>query len=191
MMEFNIEQLMPKFILGDRNGYALAKAIEVGLRALLRIAGEGLAMIDDVEAMPEWRLDEMAWELNAAWYDYDADIERKRAQIAGAQTYYNRIGTPSAVQGAIADVFGDGVVREWFEYGGEPYHFEVRTSNTSILRENRAKFLKLLELVKNLRSVLDNVYYEGEGRADVNVFAGASGFVGEMTVRASRIDSAV
>lgn len=164
MFSFEIGRWVPKFILGDKNGYALAKAIESAMRAMNDAVLQGVKCVTDCKEMPEWRLDELAWEYNATWYNYDADIERKRAQIEGAMEYYNRLGTPEAVQRAIADVFGDGTVKEWFQYEGEPYHFRVHTTNTTILLENRARFMRLLDAVKNTRSVLDEVIYEGEAR---------------------------
>lgn len=179
MIEFNIEELTPHFILQDRNGYALAKAIEAGLKYFLERVGDGLAIIDDISKMPEWRLDEMAWELGATWYDYGADIETKRTVISGAEEFYNRLGTAEAVQRIINDVYGEGTVQEWFEYDvpGEPYHYSVSTTNNSAIFENRAKFLALLEQVANVRSVLDNVYYYGRERAKTYAGAKAAGEV--------------
>lgn len=169
MIPFEIERMVPKFLLRDKNGYALAKAIEAGLKYYCDAVKKGASIIEDVDSMPEWRLDEMAWELGAEWYDYGADIERKRAQIAGAEEYYNRLGTPSAVQRIINDVYGEGTIEEWFNYDGQPYHFSVNTTNDSAIMENRAKFLALLDQVANVRSVLDNVYYYGS--KDANAYA--------------------
>lgn len=175
MIDFLIEELVPHFLLADKNGYALAKAIEAALNYYVKAVKQGLEIIDDVERMPEWRLDEMAWELGATWYDYTADIETKRAVISGAEEYYNRLGTPSAVERIINDVYGEGTVEEWFEYGGEPYHYQVNTTNNSAIFENRAKFLELLELTANVRSVLDNIYYYGKDTAKTHIATRVAG----------------
>lgn len=183
---FHIEEFAPRFLIRDRDGYALAKAMEGILKLGLSWILAGVEMIDDVEKMPEWRLDERAWELNALWYDYRADIETKRAVIRGAQEYFNRLGTPYAVERAINDVYGVGRIEEWFEYDGEPFHFRVYTSNASALQENREKFMKLMEIVKNTRSTLDNIFYIGaEGSAAGNIGAVMTGMMGvaHMTAR--------
>ena len=88
MFTVEIEKWIPRFLTRDRNCYALAKGIEAGLNALNRIAEAGLACLSDVETMPEWRLDELAWEYAADWYDPQAEIPEKRSQIAGAFAFY-------------------------------------------------------------------------------------------------------
>ena len=159
-------KLAPAFLRKDRNGFAILKAIEAAddwMQERIQAATDALF---DVEKMPEARLDERAWEMNLTWYDYGADVESKRDQIRGARNYFDRLGTPYAVERAIEDVFGQGRVEEWFENSAEPYHFSVYTSNTGAMMENRKKFLKIMERVKNVRSVLDNIVYYGlEGEA--------------------------
>lgn len=192
MITFDINRLVPHFIITDKNGYALAQAIRVALEYACQAIDDGIASIDNPERMPEWRLDEMAWELNATWYDYGATLERKRQIIAGAQDYYNRIGTPSAVESAIAATFEGGAIDEWFDYGGEPYHFQVRTSDVELLTTKRAKFLSLLEKVKNVRSVLDNIYYEGQDETQPeHVVPKVTSLTGTVYATAQRRDAAV
>ena len=115
MLEFSPGQLFPRFILADKNGYALAKAIEKALHIMCDVIKTGVEIEKNVERMPEWRLDEMAWELNALWYDYSESLDVKRQQIAGAMTFYDRLGTPYAVLSAVKAVYGDGMLSEWFE----------------------------------------------------------------------------
>ena len=93
MFELDITKWVPKFILADKNGYALAKAIEAGLQSANDIVSQGVDCITDVDAMPEWRLDEVAWEYNIL-YDYDADIATKRKWVSDAVQTYAIYGTP-------------------------------------------------------------------------------------------------
>lgn len=190
MINFSIEELVPRFLLRDKNGYALAKAIEAALNYYVKAVKQGLETIDDVASMPEWRLDEMAWELGATWYDYTADVETKRNMIGGAEEYYNRLGTPSAVQRIINDVFGEGTIQEWFEYGGKPYHYQVNTTNNATIAENRLKFMALLDKVANVRSVLDNIYYYGKDTARTHIATRAAGEVRseKVAARATQTD---
>ncbi len=84
MTDVLLGHLFPRFLLEDRNGRAMAEAIRAALALLCSTARQGLSTVTDVKSMPEWRLDEMAWELAAAWYDYDAELSTKRAQIASS-----------------------------------------------------------------------------------------------------------
>ena len=179
------EQLWPKFLREDRNGNAMIAAMEAAMNILLTGAQNGAAYVTDIEKMPEWRLDEMAWELNALWYDYDAGEEDKREQIRTATAFYNRIGTKSAVKSTIAAVFGDGTVQEWWEYDGTPYHYKVTTTDTEAMTTKRKKFMDLLSAVVNLRSVLDDMsYYGAEAKANYYTAAGMVGAEGQSMAEA-------
>ncbi len=171
-MEFDIRNFVPRFIMQDVNGAALARALEKGLEKMTEIVSDGVQTVLNIETMPAWRLDELAWEYNITWYDYDAAIEHKREQINGAMDYYTRLGTAAAVRRAISDVYGAGNIEEWFQYGGAPYHFRVYTTNVTVLQENRERFLHLLNQVKNARSVLENVIYNGASSA-ARIYAAA------------------
>lgn len=159
MFEFDVAKFVPDFILKDKNGYAVAKAIEGAVRYMNNAILDGVKRISDIDSMPEWRLDELAWEYNATWYNYNAGIETKRMQIKGVLEYYNKLGTLFAVKRAISDVYGTGSIEEWFRYGGQPYHFRVYTTNLNEIKNNYDRFLRLLDTVKNTRSVLENVYF--------------------------------
>lgn len=154
MMTFAIERLVPRFLLEDRNGYALAKAIEAALNALCGIAAEGVAAVLDVERMPEWRLDEMAWELNCL-YDHNAELGDKRKWIRAAMPLYSLRGTPRAIYDYIQDDF-DIVLEEAWQYDGDPFHFRITVfSEWTALKE--AWLTKAVAQAKNARSVLDNI----------------------------------
>lgn len=161
MIDFKAHELFPDFMLADRSGYAMAKAIEAALQILCSTVQTGVDNLQSVERMPEWRLDEMAWEMNLLWYDYTADVSIKRAQIAGAKEYYTRLGTKTAVERAIGDVYGSGRVEEWNVFGGEPYTFRVYTADPEVALSKRQRFLELLEVVKNVRSTLESIVYTG------------------------------
>ena len=77
MIDFSIMQLFPDFLLADKNGFAMAKAIEKALQIMCDTVQTGVDTVQNVDKMPEWRLDEMAWELGCL-YDYNASIDAKR-----------------------------------------------------------------------------------------------------------------
>lgn len=161
MIDFRIEEMVPGFLLADKNGYAMAKALEALMRAVDAAVGAGIEIIGNTENMPEWRLDELAWEYDMGWYDYRADVASKREQISGLMDYYNRMGTPDAVKKAIEDCFGAGTLEEWFEYSGTPGHFRATTTGEAVGIDNLKKFLAILGAVKPLHTALDTVSYNG------------------------------
>lgn len=155
MFEIHIEQLVPKFILADRNGYALAKAIEAGLNALNAGALKGLETLSDFDSMPEWRLDELAWEY-ACPYNYRADVDVKRVWIKNAAIYGSLYGTPRAIVEYLGGLYERVTVEESQEYGGDPFHFRVLLEGD--WHDANIPFVQsAIEDIKNVRSVLDGI----------------------------------
>ena len=153
MFTFKAEQWVPKFILDDTNGYAVAKAIEAAMQALNGVVAQGLACIYDYDTMPEWRLDELAWETNCL-YDYNAGIEAKRIWIKNAIPYYRLFGTPQAVYKFLSGYFDEVELEENWNYGADPFHFRVTVEGTWT-PEHEAWALRAIAAAKNVRSVLD------------------------------------
>lgn len=155
MFTFDVTKHVPRFLLEDKNGYALAKAIEAGVQMMNDTIQQGVNCIFDYDTMPEWRLDELAWELNCL-YDYNADIATKRQWIKDAIPLYRLFGTPQAVYRYIASYFGDMDLEESWQYDGDPYHFRV-TVEGAWTPENEAWARKAIAAAKNVRSVLDSL----------------------------------
>lgn len=171
MFDIDIRQLIPKFILNDKNGYAMAKAIEAGLKYFLKTCQDGLDCVQDVDKMPEWRLDEMAWEYNVL-YDYTESIDAKRKWIKNATDYYAKYGTAAAIMKYLDGVFDSVKVEEWWEYGGDPCHFRVIV--TGEWSEEAAIWAeKAVAATKNVRSILDGIQFSS-GDATIQVYAAAA-----------------
>lgn len=155
-MRFDIGRMLPRFIMNDRNGRALAKAIEHIFQAVADAAERGIEILQDVQKMPEWRLDERANEL-ACLYDFDASIEKKRYWIENATYLYTVYGTPQAIYNFLEGFFQNIQVEEFWEYGGEPFHFRVTVSGGDYNAASIAWAQKAIQNVKNVRSILDDV----------------------------------
>ena len=156
-ISFNIERLIPGFLLADRNGYALAKAIEQAFRAAAEAAQEGLGIVLDVDKMPEWRLDEMAWELNCL-YDYSADVEAKRQWIKNARKMNRILGTPEGVRQYLYGYFDQVDLLEAKDYQGDPFHFKADLYGVWS-EKLQVWALSAILAAKNVRSVLDGVTF--------------------------------
>lgn len=180
MFTFDAKKWVPKFLLQDKNGYAMAKAIEAAMQAMNDAIQEGVDCITDYSKMPEWRLDELAWEMMIDWYDYNYDIDAKRRTIQSAQEVYKRLGTPYAVSTAIQAVLPNSFIREWQDYGGEPFYFKlwVDTGDEGIEPEELQRILDRIQYYKNARSVLEGVEYIITPSRPVPAYAagGVSGF---------------
>ena len=158
---------VPKFILEDRNGYALARTMDVLATRLCRDIEAANVCLTDPEKMPEWALDEYAYGHGMAWYDRTADIEVKRRWVMEAYTMRYCIGTKDAIRHLLLGFYDSCDVEENWEYGGKPYHFRVMVSGAWDQRGD-AWTRKVLDATKNLRSVLDELSVGSTARIEVH-----------------------
>ena len=125
--ETEMVKLLPAWMQEDGGDKGLATGCDIISRdayARLKL----LSRWDKIDQLSDAELDEMAWELNIQWYDSTAPIAAKRAVIRNSDRVYAKLGTPYAVEQIVADYFGTGEVREWYQYGGQPHHFKRRSS---------------------------------------------------------------
>lgn len=172
--KIEISQIFPDFLLKDRNGYAMARAIKAGLEYFLTRCAAGVEIIGNPDRMPEWRLDEMAWETNCL-YDYAADVEVKREWVRNARQSAKLHGTAEGIRQYLEIYFGDSNISEFFEFSGEPGEFNVVVSGLRT-DENEAWIQKAVGKAKNVRSVLNDIVFNSASSSTMTYsFAGNCG----------------
>lgn len=156
LSETNLMELIPVFMKSD----GAVQGLVNGLNPLIQAIAANIKKLrvwDQIDEMSEDELDQLAWELDIDWYNQKADIATKRTMIKQSDLMHARRGTKWAVEQLIAAYFGDGEVREWFEYGGEPYRFKILTSNPSVTQELATQFQRAIDSSSNVRSWLDTI----------------------------------
>lgn len=148
--------LVPSNLRNDPKVIAAAAAIDQQMQAVTQLIPD-VSILHRINELPEEWLDEMARQFHVDFYDPELPLSQRRQLVANSMAWHRRKGTPSAVEELIATIFGDGIVEEWFDYGGDPYFFRVVTSNFSATTEHAERFLRAVNSVKNTRSWLDNV----------------------------------
>jgi phage tail P2-like protein len=104
-------------------------------------------------------LDVLAWELHVdVWAGWQGSLttEEKRTLIEQSIDWHQHKGTRYAVDQMMKTVFKQGVVTEWFSYGGTPYHFRITTEDDIVDPDLLNTFIDAIYAVKNLRSWLDD-----------------------------------
>lgn len=152
---FDISQFLPRYLLNDKNGRALARAIEKAFQYVADKAEEGLDIILDPDKMPEWRLDEVANEYGIP-FDFSANIEQKRRWVKNALPMYRILGTKKSVLQYLEGYFEEIEIQESWEYDGDPFHFRV-TVDGEWTPENEAWARKAIDRTKPVRCVLDGL----------------------------------
>ena len=149
-------RLLPQFMRDDAAVKGLSSAVDVIIPGIAASVAT-LSTWDQIDNLSEAELDALAWELNILWYDHGADIAVKRELVKNSDAVYKHLGTKWAVENVIETYFGEGKIEEWFEYGGQPGHFRVNSSNPSISQERFTDFLNVLNKVKRASAKLDEV----------------------------------
>ena len=163
LAELEFIKLLPMWMRDDHANIGLAKGIDK-VTAPLVDAINTLSIWDSIDKLPEAVLDELAWEFNLLWYDKGASIDTKRELIKNGLKVWSKLGTKWAVENVITTYFGEGYIKEWFEYEGTPGHFSVYSTNPSVNNEKMQEFLWLLNIVKRYSSKLDAVYITLSGQ---------------------------
>lgn len=164
-------KLLPQFMQNDCSVRGLAAGID---SIIPQIATEiqKLSTWDRIDELSETELDELAWELNIQWYDKGATIDVKRNLVKESDKVYQKLGTKWAVENVINTYFGEGYIEEWFQYGGDPGHFRVYSTNPTVNEAKFAEFLNLLNKVKRASAKLDGVFITLTGQ--MNLYAGTA-----------------
>lgn len=155
----HITDILPPALAKDPKTKALSYAINKAIQRMIDYS-RNISVYTTIDTLPEQILDLLALELNTQYYDDSLSIYVKRNLIKNTLKWYKSTGTLAAVEEAVTAVFGNGTVEEWFEYGGEPYHFRINTSSMNTTDEMIQQITDIVSSVQNVRSYLEEVVVE-------------------------------
>ena len=151
---------LPPALKEDTSTEALAAATAEAMADRLAEI-DRLRIISNIDNLEEALLAILARDFKVDWWDPEYSIEEKRRTLKGSWRVHKTLGTKAAVETAISAIYPHTRVLEWWEYGGEPYHFRLNIDITSdsgdLARQKRV--LERLNFYKNLRSHVDEVKY--------------------------------
>lgn len=156
----NLVATLPPALQKDPSAVALAEAM-ADLLARRRSEIEQLRIYPVIDRLDEQLLDILAYDFKVDWWDADYSLEEKRRTLKDSWRVHKLLGTKAAVEMAISAIYPRTTVLEWWEYGGEPYHFrlDINITNDSIDSAKQRRVLERLNFYKSLRSHNDGVTY--------------------------------
>ena len=169
-----ITDLLSNSLRHNPETIAIAYAVLQEKRRILALA-ERTRLMAAVDSLEERILDYLAVELRTPAYEDSLPLVTKRTLIKGTLPYYASLGTPAAVDWVIKAVFGNGGIDEWFNYGGEPHHFQVNIPIAGMITPKMMEELRrMIASVKRLTSWLDSIitYLELDGKVYITPFLG-------------------
>jgi phage tail P2-like protein len=147
---------LPEVLRSDVSTQGLASAIAAELEEAA--CKTNLATIyANIESLDEPLLDILAKDFKVDWWRGDASVGEKRQTLKDSPYVHRHLGTKAAVERAISDFLGTGVLQEWWEYGGKPYHFRIHDGNNAAIQAHVSEFLSVLRVVQRGSAVLDKI----------------------------------
>lgn len=157
----NLLASLPVALRQDKSMLALADSLADMLAARPEEISRTL-IYPRIDQLDEGLLDILAYDFKVDWWDADYSLDEKRRTLKSSWSVHKTLGTKAAVETALRAVYENAKVVEWFEYGGEPYHFrldlDVRDGSFDPIKHRQV--MQRVAFYKNLRSWLDAVAYE-------------------------------
>lgn len=159
LYDAQITDILPEYLKSSDEVKALSYAVSCAMKRAIDHS-RNISVYAVIDDLPENILDLLALELNTQYYEDSFSVHLKRNLIKNTLKWYQHTGTPAAVEEAVAAVFGNGTIEEWFDYGGEPYHFKINTSAMNTTDDMIQRITKAITSVQNVRSYLEEVVVE-------------------------------
>ena len=167
LQSVSLIDILPPNLLADKQIYAAARALDDELQKITAATRNAL-LLPRLDELSEEVIDLLAWQWHVDFYEPSMSIETKRQLVRESIAWHRIKGTKAAVEKMTQTVFKGGVVTEWFEYGGEPYHFRIDVLNApNMTEENRGRLLAVVNASKNTRSWLDELRFRREAQNDM------------------------
>ncbi len=162
LQSISLLDILPQNLLADAQIYAAARALDDELQKVTEATRDTL-ILPRIDELSETVIDLLAWQWHVDFYEPSMSIDTKRRLVCESIAQHRIKGTKAAVEKMVQTVFKEGVVSEWFEYGGEPYHFRIDLLTApNITQDDTARLLAVVNAAKNVRSWLDELRFRRE-----------------------------
>lgn len=122
----------------------------------LHALAQKLTIWSDIDNADPKYYDHMAITIRAPYYKSEYGKKQKLKLIKAALESRIYAGTMKSVEDLLSRSILNAKFVPWYDYGGEPYHFKIETSDDP-KEEARALFANMLQRVKAARSIIDGV----------------------------------
>ena len=134
--QLSLLDLLPSSMLGDEDIEALVKALDPELQAITKRIID-VIMIPRIDEMPEDIIDSLAWQFHVDFYEpLGMNLNKKRELVKNSLIWHRYRGTKYVLEEMIRILYTENfLIREWFEYDGDPYYFRIVIDEDAQLTE--------------------------------------------------------
>lgn len=124
----------------------------------------------------------LAYAFKVDFWDETLSITNKREVIQASLSLHQHKGTIWAIERVFEALNMKATIKEWFDYGGKPYHFKIDLSveDRPITAQMIAELEKYIEIFKNVRSILDETEVIATSNGALRICIGAIAEVVEI-----------
>lgn len=151
-------EISPPAIRNDPQVQAITGAVTPQQQEVSQAINECI-ILARLNELPEATVDLLAWQYHVDFYEKGLPLDKKRNLVRTAIDVHRHKGTPYAVESVVSAAFEKSQVIEWFDYGGKPYFFKVRTEDVTTNRQTIDQMKKAINSVKNTRSWLEKIEF--------------------------------
>lgn len=155
----NLTEILPPSVADDEKLFAVAKALDNALNYVQNNKNLVL-LLPNLDDLPDDVLDHLATQYHCDFYDKNLAADVKRTMIRDSFAWHRIKGTPKAVQKILDMFMSNAYIEEWFDYGGEPFHFKIFAQSMRDLGDGDISFWRMLWDAKNVRSWLESITLE-------------------------------
>ena len=157
--DVSLFDFIPFNFTGDEETDYIIETLDFLLRERFIAKIPEVILLDRVEQLEEWKVNELFAELHVDYYNKNVSIEQKRDLIKTSLLTHRTKGTPFALKIITDILFKNGNVAEWFDYGGDPYKFKISTQSDLKNQEDYDQTIQAIEIYKNARSWLESIIF--------------------------------
>lgn len=127
-------------------------------------------------ALDNQMCDLLAMTFNISAYDQTFDLDTKRKLVESTLQASSTKGTATAIREIITTIHGGARLEEWFDYGGEPFHFKVEIDafKRGIDEDGYEKLLEIISAYNSAGTVLEAII--------INLRAQGYSYIGGVTI---------
>lgn len=148
--------------LNRNNMYEVAETFD-SIMAQVNALTELVCLYPCIDSLSSDFIDELAVQFHLEYYDKSLPLEQRRELVKNGIPWHMIKGTAGVVNEAIQVITRNAKIKEWFEYGGQPYYFRIEINGETITKAEHDAIRKLALALKNVRSWLECVvWYPGK-----------------------------
>ena len=176
---FKTLDICPSSIQGDPQVQAACESIDQELQQIYGCI-PSICFWPNIANQTSPLLDILMWEMHVdqweIWSQEGGGLApltdaQKRYLIDNSVDWHAHKGTKWICDQMLQQVFKDGEVVEWYNYGGLPYHFQVITRDANVDPVKQQQMIDAIMSVKNVRSWPDGFirdrYFSDSGNLNV------------------------